>query len=534
MKKSVFLIGAVLFSGMYVAQKGTPENWYLLDPEADKVYGAGIEEAYKTLGDRKGEKVIVAVIDSGVEVDHEDLKDVIWVNEDEIAGNGKDDDNNGYIDDVHGWSFLGGAEEDINYEALELARIYQDLKPKYSKLQEFEVAAGDKEEYKYWLKIQLEYEEEMAANMQQYQTMVLLSDYIDKVEIQTKQSFSKAANKAYDPGEDAMDKQLQKIMKLILMGSDPGSLKDELTHGAEAYGGMIEYSLMNSDSLRAAVVGDDPNNIAEKFYGCNRYEGPDAMHGSHVSGIIAASRTNEKGIIGEAKNVEIMVLRAVPNGDERDKDVANAIYYAVDNGASVINMSFGKYYTPNKAAVDAAVKYAESKDVLLVHAAGNDAKDKDVEDSYPMRYMDDGTEASNWIEVGASSYKKGKKIIASFSNYGKTKVDFFAPGVDIHSTVPDQKYEDASGTSMACPSVAGVAAIIRSYFPELTAAEVRDVLMKTVVTYKGKVLLPGGVMVETKKGPKNKKKKVKVEDLCITGGFVNCNNAVKYLLEQGK
>ncbi|CAG5080424.1 S8 family peptidase [Parvicella tangerina] len=534
MKKSIYLIGALLFSGVLFAQKGRPDNWYLLDPNEDKVYGAGIEQAYKTLGDRKGEKVIVAVIDSGVEVDHEDLKDVIWVNEDEVPNNGKDDDNNGYVDDVHGWSFLGGPEEDINYEALELARIYQDLKPKYSKLQEFEVPADKKDEYKYWLQIQVEYEEEMASNMQQYQVMELLIGYIDRVEEQTGQSFSKQSNKAYDPGDNEMDGRLQKRMKLILMAADPGSLREELEHGAEAYGGMVKYSMLDADSLRRAVVGDNPDDITEKFYGCNRYEGPDAMHGSHVSGIIAANRENDLGIIGEANNVEIMVLRAVPNGDERDKDVANAIYYAVDNGAKVINMSFGKYYSPNKAAVDAAVKYAQEHDVLLVHAAGNDSKNKDVEDSYPMRYLDDGTEVNNWIEVGASAYKKGKKIIASFSNYGKTKVDFFAPGVDIYSTVPDQKYEDASGTSMACPSVAGVAAIIRSYFPDLTAAEVRDVLMETVVPYKKKVLLPGGIVKETKKGPKRKKKKVKMEELCITGGFVNCNNAVVHLLEKEK
>lgn len=535
MKKSLFLVGALLLSGVVLAQKkGQPDNWYLLDPTADKVYGAGIEEAYKTLGDRKGEKVIVAVIDSGVEVDHEDLKDVIWTNEDEIPNNGKDDDNNGYIDDVHGWSFLGGAEEDINYEALELARIYQDLKPKYSKLQEFEVPADKKDEYNYWLQIQVEYEEEMATNMQQYQVMELLIGYIDRVEKQTGQSFSKAANKAYDPGDDEMDQRLQKRMKLILLGADPGSLKGELEHGAEAYGGMVKYSMMDADSLRRAVVGDNPDDMTEKFYGCNRYEGPDAGHGTHVSGIIAANRTNDLGVIGEANNVEIMVLRAVPNGDERDKDVANAIYYAVDNGAKVINMSFGKYYSPNKDAVDAAVKYAQEHDVLLVHAAGNDAKNKDVEDSYPMRYLNDGTEVSNWLEIGASSYKKGKNIIASFSNYGKTKVDLFAPGVDILSSVPDQSYEEYSGTSMASPSAAGVAAIIRSYFPELTAAEVREVMMKTVVPYTKKVLLPGGVIVETKKGPKAKKAKVKLEDISITGGFVNCNNAVIYLLEQEK
>ncbi len=512
------------------AQKAQPENWYLQDPKADKVYGAGVEEAYKTLGDRKAKKVIVAVIDSGVEVDHEDLKDVVWINEDEIPGNGIDDDNNGYIDDIHGWSFLGGETEDINYEATELARIYQRLNKKYNGKSASDVE--DKEEFKYWEQIQQEFIQDMTETQQQYQTMAVLSDYIKRVEEQTGSPISLKTNKAFEP-ENELDKLLKGIMAdQVLSKKSNDGLLHELEHGAEAYGGMLEYNMLDSDSLRRAIVGDDPTDMTEKYYGCNRVEGPDAMHGTHVSGIIAGNRTNNKGIIGEANNVQIMAIRAVPNGDERDKDVANAIYYAVDNGASIINMSFGKYYSPNKHVVDAAVKYAQSKDVLLVHAAGNDAKNKDVEDSDPSRELNDGTIADNWIEVGASSFKKGKDIIASFSNYGKSRVDLFAPGVDIYSTVPDGKYEEASGTSMACPSVAGVAAIIRSYFPELKASEVKEVLMKTVVPYKGKVLLPGGEIVEGKKGPQQKDVKTKMTELSISGGFVNANNAVTYLLEK--
>jgi subtilisin family serine protease len=184
-------------------------------------------------------------------------------------------------------------------------------------------------------------------------------------------------------------------------------------------------------------------------------------------------------------------------------------------------MSFGKYYTPNQSAIDAAILYAKSKDVLFVHAAGNDAKNKDVEDSYPTRRLTDGSVASNWIEVGASSSEtKGKKLIADFSNYGSTTVDLFAPGVDIYSTVPNGKYEDASGTSMACPATAGVAAMIRGYFPELTAEQVRDVLMKTTSPYKKKVVIPGT------------KKKAKMNQLAISGGFVNAENAVIYLLNK--
>jgi subtilisin family serine protease len=244
-------------------------------------------------------------------------------------------------------------------------------------------------------------------------------------------------------------------------------------------------------------------------------EGPDALHGTHVSGIIAAMRDNNLGIIGIANDVKIMPVRAVPNGDERDKDVANAIRYAVDNGATVINMSFGKYYSPDKKLVDEAVKYAQSKDVLLIHAAGNESKDNDIELSFPNRELLSGEIANNWIQVGASSYKKGKTILGDFSNYGKNKVDLFAPGVDIYSTVCDSKYIAESGTSMASPSTAGVAAIIREYYPELKANEVREVLMKTVVPYKKKVKVPG-----------TKKSKKKLKELCISGGFVNTNNAV--------
>ena len=222
-----------------------------------------------------------------------------------------------------------------------------------------------------------------------------------------------------------------------------------------------------------------------------------------------------------ADNVKIMVLRAVPNGDERDKDIANSIRYAVDNGASIINMSFGKYFTPNKELIDDAIRYAAENDVLLIHAAGNESKNKDIEISYPTRNLNNGSIAKNWIEVGASSNsRKGKKIIAEFSNYGLTTVDFFAPGVDIYSTVPDNKYEDASGTSMACPSTSGVAAIIRSYFPELSASEGREVLMKTVEHSKKKVRNPGT------------KNKTNVSEICISGGFLSAENAVRYLLNK--
>jgi subtilisin family serine protease len=338
----------------------------------------------------------------------------------------------------------------------------------------------------------------------------MLADYMQRVEQQSGAAFSKETNAAFTP-TDEIDKRIQNRMKSILLMIPAEQLSTEVEGALKSMQGALDMSKRNADSMRTAIVGDDPNDLSNKIYGCNRYEGPDAMHGTHVSGIIAASRVNGIGIDGIADNARIMVLRAVPDGDERDKDVANAIIYAVDNGAKVINMSFGKYWTPHKFYVDAAIQYALSKDVLLVHAAGNDAKDKDIEDSYPTRRLDNQTNAPNWIEVGASSSaKSGKKIIANFSNYGLSTVDFF---------VPDYNYENASGTSMACPATAGVAAMIRSYFPELSAAEVRDVLMKTTAKYNKTVVAPNG-------------EKAKMKDLCITGGFVNAANAVSYLLDK--
>lgn len=526
MSKNFILLAFVSLATISFAQKSEssePENlnWYLKDPKADGIYGTGATKAYEMLNaaGKKSTTVIVAVIDSGVETDHPDLKDVIWVNEDEIPANGIDDDNNGYIDDVNGWSFLGGATEDIGKEALELARMYLMESKYFEGKKAQDIPANERVRFATYEKIKLAFEEEMNEKQNSLKNIRALADYMRRVEDQTGQPFSKEGNAAYVANTD-LDKKMQGRMKQILLIIPADQLNSEIKAAEESVANSIAMSMQNADSIRTAIVGDNPNDLSSKIYGCNRYEGPDAMHGTHVSGIIAASRNNGMGIDGVADNVRIMVLRAVPDGDERDKDVANAIIYAVDNGAKVINMSFGKYWTPNKEYVDAAIEYALSKDVLLVHAAGNDAKNKDVEDSYPTRRLNSNKVAPNWIEVGASSSSKSsKKLIADFSNYGATTVDFFAPGVDIYSTVPDYNYENASGTSMACPATAGVAALIRSYFPELTAVQVREVLMATTTKYNKKVIAPNG-------------EKLKMKEICITGGFVNAANAVSYLLEQ--
>lgn len=531
--KHLLLIASFLFTTAIYAQKKNPDNWPTLDPKKDKAYGVGSEQAYKTLTGKTSKTVIVAVIDSGVDPNHEDLKDVIWKNEDEIPDNGIDDDKNGYIDDVNGWSFLGGKNGDINFEATELARIVQKGNKKYQNLTDESKLKGDElKAYQEYKTLKEKFTTELKNQEKQLEGIKAVESYLQKVKKQNNGVLNKEAFKNYKP-EGEMETQLNKaIIPAISLGLvKPEEIESQVKEGIDHFEPMVKYSKLDSDSLRTYIVGDDVNNSSEKYYGNNHVQGPDARHGTHVAGIIAATRGNNLGIEGIANNVKIMIVRAVPNGDERDKDVANSIYYAVDNGATVINMSFGKYYSPDKKLVDDAIKYALSKDVLLIHAAGNESKNNDVELSFPSREFLDGGIASNWIQVGASGYKKGSEIIGSFSNYGKTKVDVFAPGVDVYATVPGSKYESLSGTSMASPSTAGAAAIIRGYFPELKAEEVRAILMKTVVPYSGKVNVPG---LKEPRGLRKKMKPVKkkMTELCISGGFVNVNNAVIELLKK--
>jgi subtilisin family serine protease len=218
-----------------------------------------------------------------------------------------------------------------------------------------------------------------------------------------------------------------------------------------------------------------------------------------------------------APAVKLMIIRAVPDGDERDKDIANAIRYAVDNGAHVINMSFGKAWSPYKHLVDEAVKYADAKGVLMIHAAGNDGEDVTKEASFPTPVYKDGGRAVNWIEVGASSWRMRDSLIATFSNYGKGAVDVFAPGDDIYAPIPGGKFKKESGTSMASPVVAGLSALLMSYYPTLTASDVKRIVLESVTK------LPDQVVIRPGEG----NVKVKFGELSTTGGIVNAYNAIK-------
>ena len=529
-----FLSGIIAFSAVGYAQVITdttkaPENWFNLDPYTNKINGVSSERTYnELLKGKKSTTVIVGVIDSGVDFNHEDLKDIMWTNPKEIAGNNIDDDKNGYIDDIHGWSFIGGKDgKNVEKENLELTRLYRELNKKYDGKDEKSIASADKKEYKLYTEVKSDYIQKLDEAQKELTQITFVEEMFTKLNLEVKDQLHvdsvKLAQLKQFKAQDKKQEGLLAYAQLVLAQDSTLTVDYILSQIDEAqdhYEDQVKYNL-NVDYDSRGIVGDDYKNADEKYYGNNDCNGPGSLHGTHVAGIIAANRTNNIGVKGVADNVRIMSVRAVPDGDERDKDVANAIIYAVDNGAKVINMSFGKTYPYNKAAVDKAVKYAESKDVLLIHAAGNDGVDVDKNIFYPCRKFANGKKANNWVEVGALSWKKGANLPASFSNYGKKTVDLFAPGVDIYSAKSGGGYLNESGTSMASPVTAGVAAVIRSYFPNLTAKQVKKILEKSVdKDFKDqKINKPG-----SKEG--DKKADVKFSSLSNTGGVVNLYNAV--------
>ena len=535
--KNLLFAGIILvFSTSIDAQTKAPDNWFNLDPTENNVNGVSTEKVYSDLlRGKKGQMVVVAVIDGGVDYMHPDLKDVMWHNPGEIPGNGLDDDKNGYIDDVYGWNFLGGKDgRSVNHETLEITRLYGKLKPKYDSADPAKLSKSEKIEYEQYQTAKKEVESKLQEGQEalvEYEGLrTTYSNALDAVEgalngkAVTKanvEAIKVGTNQNLIIGKNILNRMMSTGKEISSLQAIRTELIDQFQEAIEYYETKVKYQYNPEFNPRADIVKDNYANSYERNYGNNDIKGPDAMHGTHVAGIIGAVRDNNVGMKGVADNVRIMGVRCVPDGDERDKDVANAIIYAVDNGASVINMSFGKSQSWDKDAVDKAVKYAQSKDVLLVHAAGNDAKDNDAGDTnFPnARFEKRGCfrpkKAKNWIEVGALSWKKNEDAVAEFSNYGKNNVDVFAPGVDIYSTLPENQYKNLSGTSMASPVCAGVAAVIRSYYPELTAEQVKECIEKSVIKQDYKVKKPGT------------EEKVPFSSLSRTGGVINVYNAVK-------
>jgi hypothetical protein len=493
-----------------------PAEWQLLDEAGDSLPGMGVLRAERELlaGMQPRQTVLVAVIDGGVDTAQTDLVPHLWRNPKEVPGNGKDDDHNGYVDDTWGWNFIGGRDgRDIDHETLEVTRLFA----RCENIAPLSVGGPDPSP-QLCDTVTADYEKKRAedtqtldningaARAQDRALQILHAAIPDSLTPQRVQNFHPT---------DAQQVQARAVF-LQLAGS--GLTPDVVAQAQKEYESRVRYGYDSTYNPRG-IVGDDPANLTQRDYGNRDVMGPDALHGTHVSGIIGATPDAADSVRGIAQSVRIMMVRTIPDGDERDKDVANAIRYAVDNGARVINMSFGKPYSPQKSVVDDAVKYADAHGVLMVHAAGNDNRDIDAGGNFPTAVYLDGGMARNWIEVGATSWKGGAALVASFSNYGQKRVDVFAPGEDILSTIPGNKYERDSGTSMAAPMVTGLAALMLSYYPDLTAADVKRIILQSASRYPSQMVTKPGAGADAALVP--------FGTLSATGGIVNAYAALR-------
>lgn len=500
-------------------------NWYNLCPEEDKILGAAVDRAYlELLADKPSQKtIVVAVIDAGVDVEHEDLKGKIWVNKDEIPDNGVDDDSNGYVDDIHGWNFLGNENgENIQYANMELVRFMRDHDSVFENYSsESEVPDSLREDYAIYQTCLAEFEKRYEPAKEQWDQAIEFRSFFFEQEAVLLKELSREEGQVFREDlkninpENEQVEQARNFFRYIYSN---GFTYRELNQQWDYHNTTITKHL-NLEFDPRPIIGDDITDMSLP-HGNNQVKGPSSEHGTLVAGVIAAERNNEIGVNGIADDVEIMALRTVPDGDEYDKDVAMSIIYAVDNGADIINMSFGKYYSPQKNLVDEALQYAAQHNVLLVHAAGNDATNSDESTTYPTDFYGEKDTLAAWLGVGANNQKKGKRMPAVFSNYGKNTVDLFAPGMNIVSTFPENRYDVTNGTSFAGPVVSGVAALIWSRYPELTAMELKDVLLQSTYKkyYKKKVYRP----FESK----GDREKVRFYELSATGGFVNAYYAL--------
>ncbi|GAB4091790.1 S8 family peptidase [Flaviaesturariibacter terrae] len=509
-------------AGAQTAVKTAPNGWHLKDRAQDGFYGISLDKAYQFLKGRSSKTVVVAVIDSGIDTTHEDLRPVLWTNPGEIPGNGIDDDKNGYVDDVHGWNFLGGKDgRNVNEDSYEGVRFYWKNKARFENADSTQLRGADLADYRVWTRARYDLEqkvdkEEVAGFRSIYPIVSLYDSVLRKAIGRPEYTATDLRNLHSD---NPMIREAKAAFTQFFAGNDTTEYVSNkmLLEYIEGKLRMADWLKSPPPAYRGEVTKDNEDDINDRNYGNNDIMAGTPMHGTHVSGIIGAVRGNGVGIDGIADNVRIMMLRAVPDGDEHDKDIALAIRYAADNGAQIINMSFGKAVSPQKAAIDDAVRYAQGKGVLLVQASGNSHENIDTARNFPTPVFLDKGRAQNWIVVDASGDPTNGGLAADFSNYGTSITDVFAPGKNIYSTLPGgNAYGNLSGTSMASPVTAGVAALIREYFPKLSAAQVKYVIENSVVKPAIKTPKPG-----------SEEEKVSLSALSHTGGVINAYEAVK-------
>jgi cell wall-associated protease len=507
------------------AEPEPPKGWQLMDLKENGFYGISLKPAYLFIQGKKSKPVVIATIDSGIDTLQKDLQSILWTNTKEIPGNGIDDDHNGYVDDVHGWNFLGGpgGKADFN-ETTEEVREYNKLKGKFENLSD--TNAVDKKQYAYWKRVKTTYDSTVNKSRTETEQLQPIMNALMVTSGYIKRGLSLPANGTFKQTDLVKLKlandtltQSKYVWDSIFSQEGTNKTNAAIIKDLSEYLAKLNNDLSPDLEARKRIVGDDVDSMDHKPYGSNQLKFSDASHGTGVAGLIGAIRNNNYGINGVADNVRIMAIKAVPNGDEYDKDIANAIHYAVDNGARIVNMSFGKKISPHKEWIDEAFKYAASKDVLLVQAAGNDSQDVDVNPDYPNDTFLDGsaTDADNVLNVGASGPRLGEHLAGDFSNYGKKNVDVFAPGVKVTTVDTDAEFMTEDGTSFSSPITAGVAALLLEYYPTLSAKQLKQIILQSATPLTGTMVLRPG----------SKTIKVDFASLSKTGGIVNAYKALQ-------
>lgn len=516
-------------------------NWYTKDFFLDGIPGISLDKWYKENDKNlKSSTIIVAVIDTQLDILHEDLKNQIWINNKEIDGNKIDDDNNGYVDDINGWNFLGTKSGNyVVWANFEYVRYIRKWKPLFENKKEEDIDVENKDAFKtykwsvslfdYYKKYYTTYSNSFRFLAKMYpKAKDTLKFYFPKedyslIELDSMYNKYKLNDKSFQERQEDKDEDFGALIEYISVAHTYNNKSAE-----DLYDKVIQYDSIINKNLNLAYnerlyIGDNEK-VLEKGYGNNKINvkilGNRSIneHSTKVSGIIASCRYNKIGTNGFSNRIKIMPLTISASGDEHDKDISNAIYYAVDNGAKIINMSFGKECSLEKKWVNEAIKYAEKMNVLIVHSSGNDALNTNKYPNYPDDYdyeiKDEIT--SNFITVGSVSSKLDSTFISSFSNFGNFGVDLFAPGEDIYTCIPDNKYEIDGGTSLAAPMVSGTAALIWLYYPKLTAKQVKDIILESGTKYDIDVIVPGTI-----------DKKVKFAELSKSGSVLNVYNAMQ-------
>ena len=469
--------------------------WHWKDLEKDGVHGVSLFKAQQLLIDLKLKPapIVIAILDGGIDTNHLQIKPLLWNNTKEIPGNHLDDDKNGYVDDLHGWNFLGNAAgQNINKASDEKSRIYHRYKSEF-KQDNLDSATWDlkkKQTYKIWQQAAAEiiFTDEDADNLafiKMARNAVVKMGVILIREIEDS-NFTAEKLETYQPvGKLTADTKISYLRTLQALGIDKSNGHQSILDDLNEYISGKEQSAISMDNapvdLRKNIIQDQYENFKDQYYGNNNITGPNAKHGTHVAGLAAGIVDTIVPNATFINPIRIMGVRVVPDGDEYDKDVALGIRYAVNNGAKIINMSFGKSFSPEQPWVDSAIRYAASKDVLIIHSAGNESYDLNVKSVYPNPYSTVFKDkANNLITVGASSDPIiAESILTDFSNYGNQIVDVLSPGNKIYSSLPNQNYGYLNGTSMSAPILSHIAALIRSYFPKLSAIEVKTILLQS-------------------------------------------------------